>query len=527
MPYMNNPSLNALGATDGSGDFSSISLLTCFSFPELQLLETNSLEGIQSNRIFLHEYQHFMQTTSTSFGFNLLHWELERGIFTSFCVKKVLEHLPKLELPLLSLYDRTKNLKVKEIINSNYKSIKRTEERIGVLFGDCEYDINSDSIKYMNKDLISIYNTTPFVNYESYNPPIQVPLGARAIMEGAASLLEAVYLNYKALNNSEFAIKELEKWRNYEEPDHTYHAIIDYAQGLDFYTILALADLSLFTPFEYGSYIADRYERSPGFRFIKCVEEARNLPQLKITNFHSNYKKFIEEICHRLNWNTPWEMITDEILDYIADELPDYPIGTHGLRTTLLKGFELRRKLPAYCALPFLNIYDKSAVEELVKKSGKKRAILDLNFIQHLHAPPFVMAGSTRAKNIERISTIDEFTEFYNNPEKYPEFMEELKKHPNILTSIKENPLTKEGYIKGLKSSYEKYYIGHNLINLIWYGPRKKNSEICLKLNGKARPKCKGGITSGDYGNAEECLCKEVFLDFIPPGFHNIKWTIA
>lgn len=525
-------SFSSLGYAGEGGSFSPINQLMYFNYPQEHLLETQSLDGIRANLILWHEYQHFLQITTTTFGVNVFLWEYDRLLFTYQCIKELLNIVPKVQLPLLIWRDRIDSKKIKYIIDLWYRRICIREEVIGLLLGDCERDDSTRLVSYRGKTLDMPRAICPFVK-PNHSSTSSVGMGARAIMEGAASLMELVYLITKermGSENNKIIEDELKAWEKRHEQDPQYYLAIDQGAGLNPFTLLVLFDLALFTPIELDC-SAYSIKRSPGYRFTECLREARKLPELDASTFHSSYQEYVKNLCKSLGWQTPWEMVTEKLLDFFTDEIPlKKYCNILGPASTIVRGLIARQKMPSSCAKPIPDIqYNLAEREKLARDlnlpylPGK---VIFLNEMQRIHPPPFVMAKGERVSFIEELAVNDvdatyKSAKSFVNEHNQAELADFIRMYEEMPSSF----FSKTKHRDMLKSSYEEFFVGQRLVDLLWKGSAFRDQRSCLKLNGAISPSCQGGIFSQDFKNVEECLCKKVFQNYFPCSLMNdVSW---
>ncbi len=517
---MENLDFSSLGDAQGSGQFTPITFLTYFAFPEDALLETRSVEGIRVNRTLWHEYQHFLQFTSTTFGLNLFLWEFDRALFTWEYLTKLLDVVPTLEFPLLAWRNRTSNRQVKALIDEGYEALFKREETIGVLMGDCEPDLAANAIIYRGQRVASPNKICPFIKPD-VTSRTAIGLGARAIMEGAASLIELEYLGRRKLfdhlsgSSSQHVDDALAAWENLREADPRYYSVIDLGAkaGIPSHINLILCDLALFTPVE-TEVIAPPLERSPGFRYLQCLEAAKSMAFPKdFLRFHSWYREYVESLCRKLGWKTPWQMVTNRVLDFVTDETPQKPLQLLGLGAVMLRGLSIRQSSPSYCAYPFQDFPPLTPKDT----SGQGPAgILYLNMMQAVHPFPFVNTSGQRSFMFSELAE--------RSPEAF--IKKDWKfKAIKLANQLRGRKFSEAEYVRLLKTSFEEYYIGQRLVNLIWHGSAGKRRNACLRLDGESAPSCQGGVEAGDFTDIDACACKSVLKSFLPCPLRSIRWV--
>jgi hypothetical protein len=144
--------------------------------------------SVDIERTLYHEYMHFVQCTTTPFGFNTFLRELEIMVLTINAVRDLIEHTSELILPLSKCLQITKNKKTASILNEYFNARYMIEQDLAVNQGFWKFDKNK--ITYKQKTVQCEYGCRCLTYPNDSSMPEYVPLGARALMEGAASLTE-------------------------------------------------------------------------------------------------------------------------------------------------------------------------------------------------------------------------------------------------------------------------------------------------------------------------------------------------
>lgn len=510
---MNSLTLSYLGDSEAGGMFTPVSLLTCFDFPnDDSILSASSQEDIKAQRVRWHEYQHFLQTTTTIYGLNNFLWDFDRVLITYQCIQELANVADKIRFPLLKWRENTKDDRICQIVDEYFLHLKKRQETVGVMMGDnCDIDASKD-IYYKRELVESVYKSCPFVR-DSRHQKRTISLGARAVMEGAALLVEFLYLQRRLDLTTESATKEiikseLESWGKLA-PAPCYYITLDLTRDLGSWVTLALSDIALSPPVEIDE-LAHPLDRSPGHRFLECVEVARSLPQpSEMENFHSWYKEYVSEICHILRWQTPWSAVSNTVLDFLTDKMPFKPLNTLGFATTLLRGLSLKRKSPSFCANPVPDPEHSIFVSE---GSISMIELLDINFLlDAVHPPPFVSINGKRVAYLEEKSHL-RLEQISNSLD--------LKLNTDLANELKKLAQGSTNIWAPVQSSFEEYYIGSRFIKLIWHG----GNEQCLRFENITRQTCNRKVGSKSFHTSTDCMCKSVLEGFLPCSLDQIEW---
>lgn len=496
---------NAFKASNYEGAFFPNTFLLFLDFPENSFLGNRA-----AHRTLWHEYMHFLQCTTTTYGINVFMRELELAKLTINCVKDIKKITSSLKFPFKLWHRHTTNKSVREVLDtySEYREIM--EDDLATLQGACVYDSQFKQIVYKGKPVLNQAGC-PFQDY--YQDPtcsVPVPVGSRAIMEGAASSLEFIYLSFLAqMGDNPECQAMADEWGKTKEDDSSYYATIDMVsqflknEGADFIAkLLALSDLALCPPIEFSPLSCnDVVQRYPGRRFIEALQIAKELPSMNLIEFHDRYQDFVGDICSRLGWPLPWEMASDSLTEYISSEFlyteDDHFCDLIGPALVLLNGLTLRKRYPMYCANPIPNMAEALRIADTRKAEGKGPAIIHWDMIYNAHTPPFVKMrdGGRTLSNLAKKAMAGQIA------------MDEDK----LLVEV--------------NKSFERFFFIQHLSSILWTGKNITNSAIkCIQYDTTKNNTCNGYFIKTDKRLSDNCKCRDMFNDFF--GFYpnDVEW---
>ena len=489
------------------GAFFPNSLLLFIDFPENAFLGNRA-----AYRTLWHEYMHFLQCTTTTYGINIFMRELELAKLTIACVQDIKKITSNIKFPLMLWHKNTNEKTVLEVLDTYIKYRAIIEEDLATLQGACTYDTKSKRIVYQGKPVFNQAGC-PFQDY--YQDPtcsVPVPVGSRAIMEGAASLLEFLYLTFLDKMGGDPECKAMsDEWAKNKEDDYAYYVTIDMAthflknegEGC-IAKLLALSDLALCPPVEFTPLSCrDDVQRYPGRRFIEALKIAAESPQMNLVEFHDRYHDFVGNICSRLGWPLPWDMASNSLINHIENEYlsskNDPFCDLIGPALVILNGLTLRKRYPMYCANPIPNIAEAFRIANTRKAEGKGAAIIHWEMIYNAHTPPFVKMrdGHRMLSKLAKKAMVGQI-------------------------EMNEDELFLE-----VTKSFEKYFFILRLSSTLWTGRNMINGAIkCLQLDASQHDYCNGYFLKNDNQFSNDCKCRDMFHDFF--GFYpnDVEWLL-
>lgn len=474
-----------------AGSFHPTTLLMYLDFPADQFAWDTSVE---IERTLYHEYMHFMQCTSTPFGFNTFLRELEIILLTINTAKELISETSELILPFSQSQKITKNKKTAVILENYFKARYLIEQDLAVAQGFWEFGQARGFLKF-GTDIM--YKQRPvqceggcrcltFPNDPTM--PSYVPIGARAIMEGAASITEFHCL--KLIDDQE----EMSEWGGRKETDPTYGVALDLAskyldpsENVGFGRQLALMDLALCMDFEYTFQLKKSDIQYPAARFHQALQAVQKSDHLDQLYFHEHYSDFVTGLCRRLGWLCPWELPFNELRRFIDDNLVrygPYRFNLLGPSLLFLNGFTFRERYPSYCALP---------LPDFQLPNKKRRGnIIDMSMVYKAHTPPLQT--------------------FQDGTKGFSDLSRKTFEHQIVLDEV---------VIKSIENSFNELYFLYGLTGLVAYGKKRPDSQRCHYFNlSREHLMCGGDMIA----YKSDCYCRQQFTRFIGVNPDNVNW---
>ena len=252
--------IGQLKSNIGRGSFCPATLRTLFSFDEYLVAFAGE------NAIFKHEYMHFLQSTTTSFGIkrfileNKLVWKVQ------LCLQELRVHCSPIKFPLTKFLEETDKKIVRDII-SRYKTERDSVLiELSLLNGDCTQEtegiVRCSGMEIESSlDARSRITYPPFFSYLSDLGHKEFhPIGAKAIMECAADLYQGSILGFlSGCQQGRFADDPRQAFQEWQKKpsEPIYEIVYDFANEIVGKpvppgTLLALLDLALCAPLDFS-----------------------------------------------------------------------------------------------------------------------------------------------------------------------------------------------------------------------------------------------------------------------------------
>lgn len=340
----------------GAGAFYPATLLLFVDIPEGQFY----LGNWEDSRLLHHEYLHFVQLSTTSYGANAFLRDLDLIALTISTVRRLVDAKQHISLPL-----DPPSASLPEDLAGEVRGVSELRQAIiedlAILQGAYKFDPVLRQCTFRGKPVRSDANCMVLGFQDPSMIDENVPLGTRAVMEAAASTHESAYLELISTNQA--ALEALRAWTATKEANPVYwvaNDLVRKALGDDSrYVLLALADLSLCGALEWqlqdwAQGVNTPLLHSPGVRFHAALNAAVGMPSISAVDFKTDYYSVIGDICKKLEWTPPWELGNGEFLRQLWDAIrsKELFVGYEGFEVVLSNGFAMRNQLSHICALP-------------------------------------------------------------------------------------------------------------------------------------------------------------------------------
>lgn len=485
-----------------AGAFFPNTLLMYLAFPDI--LSRSYPPAVMT---FWHEYMHFLQYTTTTYGLNMFMRELELAQQLIGCIQDLHQITSEITFPLeLWCRERSKR-SIRRMLKRYVKYRGFVEDDLATIQGACSFDQSTQRLMYRGKPLANQQGCPCMYFYEDPVYQVPIPVGARAIMEGMVTAFESLY---EILQAYMFSSRERSRWQTEVEaskqakPHPLYDVTINMATryfgdeddgGLA--KLLAISDLALFPPVEFESVYADDVQRYPGRRFYAAMAAAQKIPNFEINDFHDNYKDFIGDVCARLGWQTPWETISESLIERFEKQFLSKTTDSFqdliGPVLVLLNGLRLRREWWTYCANPTLNFAECQRVQ---KKRGPVIVLWQQPYA--IHPPPFV---KTPDGNRSLTCFIDSMA---------------------AQIGIERTKLAAR-----IEHSFQQYFFMQNLSRTLWSGVNMCEGKIkCLQYCTEKSEGCHGYFVNRESAIPSSCPCRDMFADLVGFSPDDARWLL-
>jgi len=389
-----NGTLNSsLHATLLAGSFHPNSLLLLLAFPPRLLWGSR-----EAYAVLWHEYIHYLQATTTSYGINSFIREFVVAEETIRCLRKLSAYGVRVQLPLREWLETTPSREIRTELATFFRIHDFVESDQALLHGCVEINTENEKAFYKGEPILKQEACLQIMYEKDSVTPFSGPIGARSLMEGNASLLIQYYLLFMAKAGQDQKADELwRRWLTDWEPT-VYFETIDLAYNLlgekyDPALIWVLSDLALCPPAEYPLAKIDFVSNSryPGLRYRDLLLQAQSLPELTLGSLHHEYERYVSSICGALGWSLPWKETNEMLRTFLKQKAANSILADciPGPGAAYLSGLRLRETAPLMCVFPFPDVPRILGM----KSTQDRRTVVYWEQIFLQHPPPFVVMG--------------------------------------------------------------------------------------------------------------------------------------